>query len=198
MDETILRSERGVPRANYDQKKWIPAVPVFPAEFTRDQWAFEYGREFSKIPGKRRQDKKAAARLASVLTELHHEIYTTLPAQLAFIHMPAPRINPLPLCLSTWQAGGDRTERLRALTMADAPDAQQPPIVEAFSTERLGNGLRVQVRADGVLMLYYAFRVDELETDMRIFAGVPDQQRMDLMLPDADELVRNSWVARTG
>jgi hypothetical protein len=195
MDDNILRSERGVPQASYDRNIWIPTPRVFPPEMPRNMWATEYGRVFTEIPGRRRQDKKAAARLAVVLAELHNEIYRTLPAHLAFIHMPTPRANPLPLCLSVWQSGGDRTERLRALCMADAPDAQAPPIVDAFSTDRLGEGLRVQVRADDVIMLYYAFRVDDLATDLRVFAGIPDQERLNRMLPDADELVRNAWVA---
>jgi hypothetical protein len=198
MDDMVPRSERGVPRATYDRNKWIPAPPVFPVELPRDAWAAEYGRVFSEIPGKRRQDRKAAARLAGVLSDMHDEIYRMLPAQLAFIHMPAPRLSPLPLCLSAWQAGGDRMERLRALTLADAPGAQQPAIVDAFASERLGDGLRVQCRISDVIMLCYAFRVDDLATDLRVFAGCPDQERLLRMLPDADELVRNAWVAATG
>jgi hypothetical protein len=198
MDDMVPASERGVPRAKYDRNVWIPAPPVFPAELPRDAWAAEYGRVFAEIPGKRRQDKKAAARLAGVLRDMHDEIYRTLPAQLTFIHMPAPRLSPVPLCLSAWQAGGDRTERLRALTLADAPDALQPPIVDVFATERLGDGLRVQCRLPAAIMLCYAFRVDDLATDLRVFTGCPDQERLLRLLPDADELVRNAWVAAVG
>jgi hypothetical protein len=197
VSDTIESSEHGVPRAQYDKDVWIPCPPRFPTELPLDQWAIGYGRLFTQIPGKRRQDRKMAASLTSVLRDLHDAIYRTLPAQLAFIHMPEPRMLPLPVCMSAWQLGAERTVRLLALTHADNPEALEPPIVEEFRTDRLGDGLRVQCRLPDVIMLSYAFRIEELETDLRVFAGCPDQGRLQRMLPDADELVRQTWVATT-
>ncbi|HEY7173327.1 MAG TPA: hypothetical protein VH442_00285 [Micromonosporaceae bacterium] len=195
MDDMIARSERGAARAEYDRNVWIPCPPVFPAEMPREAWATEYGRAFSAIPGKRRQDRKKATLLADVLADLHSEIYRNLPAQLAFIHMPAPTMSPLPLCMSTWQQGDERTARLRALAMADVEGALEPPTVDEFHTDKLGEGIRVVHRRPGVTMLNYAFRVDDLATDVRIFAGCPDSERLRRMLPDADGLVHQTWVA---
>jgi hypothetical protein len=73
-----------------------------------------------------------------------------------------------------------------------------PPVVDTFTTDRLGDGLRVRCHLDGVIMLYYAFRVDDLATDLRVFAGCPDEDRLGRMLPDADELVRNTSIAAAG
>jgi hypothetical protein len=127
-----------------------------------------------------------------------------------FIHLPDPRLEPLPVFLAILAARGERTAQLRALTLADAPNAVGEPVVEEFATERLGTGLRVLrhfTEAGDVLGLLaqgetaevnvglsYAWRSEEHETDLRLFTATHDWGRLRAALGDIDELARQISV----
>jgi hypothetical protein len=91
-----------------------------------------------------------------------------------------------------WEAVGDRATQLRVLAHADDPDAMEPPRVDAFSTERLGPGLKVQAytRRDGTVTghLGYAWRSEEHATALRMFTGCPDLGRLQRAVADIEQL----------
>jgi hypothetical protein len=101
--------------------------------------------------------------------------------------------------MATWRPIGERDEALRRLSNADDPDVIQPPEVEEFSTRELGQGLKVLRfgrqpkkgwREDEVFAaLNYAWRNEELETDLRVFVSTGDVGRLRQAIPDIDELV---------
>lgn len=79
----------------------------------------------------------------------------------------------------------------------------EPPIIEAFATEHLGEGLRTlrycsfdpgpdHPPSPGALYatLGYAWRVDEHDTDVRLFSSCPDLARLIQIIDDVDFLAR--------
>jgi hypothetical protein len=115
------------------------------------------------------------------------------PARRAFLWLPGPVSEVLPVYLEAFVAEGDREESLRELTLADAPGAVEPPIVEPFVTG-LGEGLRVLRYAadpeDGavVLGLSYAWRAGDL--DVRLWLSTFDTGLALRALDDVDALAR--------
>ncbi|MGH3708618.1 MAG: hypothetical protein ACRDRQ_11050 [Pseudonocardiaceae bacterium] len=120
-----------------------------------------------------------------------------------FFHLPDPRLMPLQVYLEVWDVEGERDTTLRELTWADDPEAVEPPVVEAFATKHLGEGLRTlrycpfdpgpdQPPAPGALYatLSYAWRVDEHDTDVRLFSSCPDLARLIQIVDDVDSLAR--------
>jgi hypothetical protein len=84
---------------------------------------------------------------------------------------------------------------LRALTRADDTDTARPPIVDTFSTEKLGSGLRTlrhKRHEDGSLYaaLRYAWRCEEYETDLQVWASSDDLGRVQGAIGDIDEFAR--------
>ena len=111
--------------------------------------------------------------------------------------MADPRLAPLPVYVATWKPEGDRDEALRAMTHASDPAAIGAPVIDEFSTESLGTGLRVLVRLPveddpnaigGALS--YAWRAGKPQTDLRIFTACPDLGRLQRAIGDIDQLAR--------
>jgi hypothetical protein len=100
-----------------------------------------------------------------------------------------------------WAAVGDAAGQLRALAGADSPDAMEPPLVEEFTTERLGTGLKAlaHTRKGGTITGYvnYAWRSEEHATALRMFTGCPDLGRLQRALPDLDRLARGATIIST-
>jgi hypothetical protein len=76
---------------------------------------------------------------------------------------------------------GERDEQLRMLAGYDTEDLVEPPTMEAFSSEHLGFGVKVRCVQKGpkrrntvVGLLGYAWRSEELETDLHMRALCPD------------------------
>jgi hypothetical protein len=115
------------------------------------------------------------------------------PARRAFLWLPGPSSEVLPVYLEAFAAEGDRDDALRELTLADAPGAVEPPIVEPFVTD-LGEGLRVLRYAsdpeDGavVLTLSFAWRAEDL--DVRLWLSSFDTGLALRAMDDVDDLAR--------
>ena len=184
----------------YDIAVWVPCPPAFPPGYDRDRWARECAAAFWKRPGLTYTDMDVAL-LADRLSGIHRDTYGHVPCHLAFIHLPDPRLMPLPVYLATWKPEGERDEQLRALTHADDPAAVRPPIIDEVRTANLGSGLRVllhlPVEGDPAAIygaLSYAWRVEEHPTDLRIFTVSRDLGRLQRAIPDIDGLARATTI----
>jgi hypothetical protein len=198
VDITELSSRRGRLSVNYHLGTWIPCPPMFPAGYDRAKWALTFADGFSRRPGLDPSAQEIKD-LAATLTRIHEYTYGNVACHMGYIHQPHPTLFPLPVYMATWQATGDRDEAMRRLANADAPDVIQPPSVAEFTARHLGAGLKAlrfgrqpgkQREDDQVYAaLNYAWRDEELETDLRVFAATTDIGRLQLAMADIDELV---------
>ncbi len=200
----------GWPEIDYDPALWIELPRVWCDQTWPDHraWAREIAEacwgDSGLVPGEHEVDSLALA-LAMFAEKADSG---ELPAQDLFLHLPDPRMMPLQVCLDLWDAEGERDAALRELTGADDPDAVEPPVVEVFPTEHLGEGLRTlrycpfdpgpdHPPAPGALYatLNYAWRVDEHDTDVRLSASCPDLARLIQCVEDIDALARGIRIA---
>lgn len=189
-------SSEAVARVEYDIAVWVPCPPGFPPGWNRQRWAQMYAENFWKRPGLTYTDLEIGL-LATRLTEIHQETYGHVPCHQAFIHLPDPRLTPLPVYLATWKSEGEEGEQLRTMTHASDPASIRAPIVDEFRTENLGTGLRVLVHlpvegAEGEMYgaLSYAWRIERYQTDLRIFTVCRDLGRLQGAIGDIDELAQ--------
>lgn len=191
-------SKKGWVKLGYDRRVWIPCPPVFPEGIDRDSWAAGFAREWWDGCGLKHSANDVAL-LSRLLSEIHKSTFGTIPCHLAFVHLPDPRLLPLPIFLGIFESGGEREERLRLLTHADDPAAVEPPIVDEFRTDMLGSGLRVLRYLhldDGALFaaMNYAWRSQEYETDLRLWVSTEDLGRLERATCDIDEFARTIRV----
>lgn len=193
-------SSDAVARVEYDVAVWIPCPPGFPPGYDRQGWAQMFAEGFWKRPGLSYTDMDIAL-LAARLTEIHQETYGHIPCHQAFIHLPDPRLTPLPVYVATWKSDGERDEQLRAMTHATDPGSVRAPVIDEITTETLGTGLRVLLYlpvegADEEIYgaLNYAWRVEEFQTDLRIFTVCRDLGRLQRAIGDIDELARVTTI----
>ena len=183
-------------QVEYDIAVWVPCPPAFPPGYDRESWAQACAAAFWKRPDLAYTDMDIAL-LAARLSEIHQDTYGHIPCHLAFIHLPDPRLTPLPVYLATWKAEGDRDEQLHAMTHASDPAVVRAPVIDQFRTEKLGTGLRVllHLSVEGsedeiCAALSYAWRIENRQTDLRIFTVCRDLGRLQRAIPDIDELAR--------
>jgi hypothetical protein len=198
-----LASRKGrvdVDRAVFTTMTWIPCMPGFPEGEDRESWAAKSAALWWSASGLQPQ-KEQVDTLASMLSAIHKDIYAAGHSHMAFIHLPDPRLLPLPVQLGIWAMWGDRDEQLRLLVHADEPTAVEKPILEEFTTDRLGTGLRcLQYRRgskDGSEInsyLDYAWRFEQYETDVRLFTFSWGLDRLQRAMPDIDDLARAIFV----
>jgi hypothetical protein len=202
-----LASRKGwadVDRAVLTTLTWVPCMPDFPEGENRESWAAESAALWWNVSGVEHGQDQVAA-LASMLSAIHTDIYTAGHSHMAFIHLPDPRLLPLPVQLGIWAIEGERDQQLRLLVNADDPTAVEKPILEEFTTDRLGTGLRcLRYRRGGEDgseingYLDYAWRSEQYETDLRLFTFSWGLDRLQRAIPDIDELARAiSVVPRT-
>jgi hypothetical protein len=147
--------------------------------------------------------------LEAQLALLYEGTYGRIPCHDMYLQIPDPRLVPLPAYIANITAEGDREARLRMLSMADDPAAIEPPVVEEFTTEGMGTGLRVlrhfklgdgadppDDRAGGAegqigVGLSYAWRSEQYATDVRLFSNADDWGRLQRAIPDLDALARS-------
>jgi hypothetical protein len=177
---------------HYDQQIWIPCPFIFPKGADREVWARLYAGEWCRRGGLPEGGEEAAA-LAQVLSDIHKVAYSELPMHNGLIHLPSLTLAPLLVSLGVWELNGDRVTQLRDLAHADDQEAMEPPIVEEFSAERLGTGLKVRAytrkRSTVTGHLNYAWRSDELKTALRVFTGSPDLGRLEMAIPDIERML---------
>jgi hypothetical protein len=184
-------SRRGWVRIGYNRSVWIPCLPRFPDGYTRESWASECARLWwgaSGLPHGKTETDRLAARLAGI----HEATFGHIPCHLAFIHLPDPRLAPLPLYVGIWAQEGERESQLRFLTQADDARTARPPIVGPFRAKELGDGLRTlrhRQHDSGSLYasLRYAWRSEEHETDVQLWAACDDLGRLQSAIGDIDE-----------
>jgi hypothetical protein len=189
-----LTSKKGWVSIGYDRTIWIPCLAIFPEGCDRESYAAQFAQLWWDASGLR-YGPADLARLAAMISEIHQGIYGHIPCHLAFIHLPDPRLMPLVLYVGIWESDGERDAQLRMLTHADDPGAVEPPIVDEFTTDRLGTGLRTmryRHLGDGSLYagLSYAWRCAEYETDVLLFTSSEDLGRLQRAIPDMDEFAR--------
>lgn len=193
-----LTSKKGWVRIGYDKTVWIPCLPVFPAGYDRESYSSEVARlwwDASTLP----HTQVDVARLSAMLSEIHQGIYGKIPCHLAFIHLPDPRLIPLVLYVGIWESAGERDEQLRLLCHADDADAVERPVADEFTTEELGQGLRViryRHLPDGSLYagISYAWRSEQYETDLVLSATAEDLARLQRAIPDIEEFAQATSV----
>jgi len=194
-----LVSQKGWAEIDYDQlprRTWIPCMPIFPEGENRESWAATCADVWwSGHP----HEEADVTQLAALLSAFHQDIYAAGHCHMAVIHLPDPAILPLPVQLGVWAMHGEREQMLRTLAHAYEPEAVERPIVEDFTTEQLGTGLkslhyRQEPGPDGEEELHgylnYAWRIEKYETDLRLFTFDRDLGRLQRALPDIDNLAR--------
>jgi len=195
----------GWPETDYDPAVWIELPRIWCEDTWPDHqvWARDIAEacwgDSGMTPGEGELDNLALT-LAMFAQRLQSG---ELPAEDFFLHLPDPRMMPLQVCLGAWDATGERDAALLELTGVEDPDAVEAPIVEVFTTEHLGKGLRTlrycpfdpgpdAPPAPGALYasLNYAWRVDEHNTDIWLFTSCPDLARLIQSIDDIDTLAR--------
>ncbi|MET9906470.1 hypothetical protein ABZZ74_06555 [Streptomyces sp. NPDC006476] len=112
-----------------------------------------------------------------------------------------PTSMPLQLFTMVKPAQGDRQETLRFLVGADDPDVVEPPVVEPFRTELLGEGLRSfrYLRQDDapevIAVVRYAWRDEEAGADVVLWTATDDTAQVIRAAPDIEELAHTVSVA---
>ena len=131
------------------------------------------------------------------MLQMREDLYKSWLGQYLYFYMGPPRFRPLPVMLGVWQMVQERDEQLKLLAGYDTVDLVEPPILEDFSTEHLGTGIKVwcvqrqeKHRRRVVALLGYAFRNEELETDLHLKAMCPDLGWLQGAMPHIDEFVR--------
>lgn len=175
---------------------WLPCPPVFRAGGDVTTWASESAEVWWENSGLK-HDRKDVALLAETLAGIHGIIYapdSPLLFHFALLHLPE-RISPLPVMFGVWPAVSDRDTQLKTLTGIGSAELAKPAIVEEFRTDRLGTGLKVMAytrvvgQGTGInATISYAWRSEELQTALRIFAAGGDLGRIQRALPDLDTL----------
>jgi hypothetical protein len=193
-------SRHGWISVEYNQNIWIPCPPVFPEGLDRKSWANLYAEEWWSRTAQP-HGKREIKIMAQMLSDVHAYAYANMAMHRGFLHLPALGLTPLLVSFGIWEARGDRTEQLRALTRADDPTVIQAPIIEEFDTDKLGPGIKVAAytRNQDVVTGYlnYAWRSEEYATAVRMFTGSPDLGRLQQAVPDIEQLARTvAWVPR--
>lgn len=174
---------------------WVPCPPFFSQGEDRESWAAESAAlwfRFSQSP----YGREEVNHLAGVLEAIHADVYSAGHCHQALVHLPEPQMMPLPAQIGVWAMQGEREQALRTMAHAYEPEAMEPPIVEEFTTGRLGSGLKAlhyRLGPDGETVhgyLNYAWRSEQYETDLRLFAFCDDLSRLHRALPDIDDLAR--------
>lgn len=203
-----LSSTQGWATVDYERALWIPNAPALPDGYDTSRWARDFAAAWWSMSGLPHGNHEIA-RLETQLAYIRDNTYGHLPCHLGYIHLPDPRLNPLPVYLAILAARGPRAAQLRLLAGADDPAAVRPPIIEEFSSARLGSGLRVLRHCTGepgapdpaagmppeiYAGLSYAWRSERYETDLRLFTASADLGRLQQAIPDIDELARQISV----
>jgi hypothetical protein len=133
---------------------------------------------------------KTLARCAEALCPPHSEHWL-------FLHVDQPTDMPLPVCVAIGPATAPRDETLRALTMADDPDAVEPPVVKTCRSDRLGEGMttfRYVSQSDSPHVLAcvrYAWQVAEHDAEVVIWTATDDIARVIAASEDVENLSKS-------
>ena len=128
---------------------------------------------------------------------MREDLYKSWLGQYMYFYMGPPRYRPLPVMLGVWQTMDDRDEQLRTLAGYNTTDLVEPPILEDFHTEHLGTGVKVwcvqkaEKRRKAVVgLLGYAWRCEELQTDLHLKTMCSDLGWLQAAMPGIEEFAR--------
>jgi hypothetical protein len=113
------------------------------------------------------------------------------------LYLPSPSALPLPVFVTHFPSEGEKDSELLRVTLADDGGAVEKPIVEEFTAESLGTGLRVirysvEDETNAVIAsLRYAWRNEEHGQDVVIITGSPAPTQVLTALDDMDELAHS-------
>jgi hypothetical protein len=152
-------------------------------------------REKSGLP----HDDNAVDQLAAVFRSVREIGYARIRSRPFWIYLRGPAAQPLPVRICAWKQQGENDRQLRLITGADDADSVRKPQVAKAATSHLGTGLRAaryRGQDDNSLlcMLSYAFRVEEHETDLQVFASSTDLRALKAAGDDIERFVRRITV----
>lgn len=131
------------------------------------------------------------------MLEIREDLYMNWVGQFMYFYLGPPRYRPLPVMMGVWQTMDDRDEQLRTLAGYNTVDLVEPPILEDFHTEHLGTGVKVWCVQKGekrrnpvVGLLGYAWRCEELETDLHLKTMCTDLGWLQGAMPGIEEFAR--------
>ncbi|WP_328770956.1 hypothetical protein [Streptomyces sp. NBC_00286] len=184
------------PFVDYDTDLWMRIPDSW--EGTPWKGPKEWGRYMSEAwwgDSEFEPSRKDLKGLATTLQACAERFPGSHPGFDVYLHLPDPRLMPLPVYVASVEADGDREETLRELVTTDDPDLVERPIVEDFTTEALGTGLRslryAQTEEDRTIIacVRYAWRSEEAGCDVLVIAAAPDPRRVLGAMDDIDAFV---------
>lgn len=117
-----------------------------------------------------------------------------------FLHLDHPTDIPLPVCAAIGPARNPREATLRALTKANDTTAVEPPVVRAFDSPHLGEGMstfRYVTQENSphlTACVRYAWQVEQYGADVVIWTATEDVARVLTAAEDVEELARSLAV----
>jgi hypothetical protein len=128
---------------------------------------------------------------------MREELYKGWLGQYLYFYMGLPRYRPLPVMLGVWEMMQDRDEQLQLLAGYNTVDLVEPAVLEDFHTEHLGTGVKVwcvqkpeKRRQPLCGLLGYAWRCEELETDLHLKTMCTDLGWLQGAMPGIEEFAR--------
>lgn len=190
-----LTSKKGWVRTRCDLRIWIPIPAGFPPEvgLDPDTWATAMAGAWWEQSGLR-YGPDMVAKLTFMLESLREQGFQNVPCHQIWAYYRDFTLPPLPLHIGIWKMTGPRDQQLRALSGATDPDVIRPPVVTEYTTPALGTGFRTlrHTGADGGAVcgiLGFAFRSEELETDVQVMTGTPDLRQLHRATGDIEDFV---------
>jgi hypothetical protein len=117
-----------------------------------------------------------------------------------FLHIDHPTDLPLPVMAAIGPSTKPRDETLRELTLADDPQAVEPPVVKRFASPKLGEGLtvfRYVPQEDSRHLLAcvrYAWQIPEHGADIVMWTATEDVARIMYAADDLERLARSVGI----
>jgi len=178
----------------YDGANWaLLPPPATSAESERATPVLAQG--FAKIA--RARGGAPVDQAVKAMLAIREDLYMNWVGQYMYFYMGPPRYRPLPVMLGIWQMMDARDEQLQMLAGYGTQDLVEPPVLEDFYTEHLGTGAKVwcvqkaEKRRKAVVgLLGYAWRSEELETDLHLQTMCPDLGWLQGAMPGIDEFAR--------
>jgi hypothetical protein len=128
---------------------------------------------------------------------MREDLYMNWLGQYMYFYMMPPRYRPLPVMLGVWEMMQDRDEQLQLLAGYNTVDLVEPAVLEDFHTEHLGTGVKVwcvqkpeKRRQPLCGLLGYAWRCEELETDLHLKTMCTDLGWLQGAMPGIEEFAR--------
>jgi hypothetical protein len=131
------------------------------------------------------------------MMDIREDLYMNWVGQYMYFYLGPPRYRPLPVMLGIWKMTDERDEQLQMLAGYGTHNLVEPPVMEDFYTEHLGTGVKVwcvqkpEKRRKPVCgLLGYAWRSEELETDLHLKTMCTDLGWLQAAMPGIEEFAR--------